>query len=66
MPNKISKRRVNAVSQGDNRGVLVPISRAQLEEAGVDSNGDIEVNRYVYDTDRAEIRLRLYEQEEEA
>jgi hypothetical protein len=66
MPNKVSKRRVKAVSQGDNRGVLVPISRSQLEDAGVDPNSDIEVNRYVYDTDRAEIRLRLFEQDEEA
>jgi len=60
---KIPEKRVNANSQGEGRGVLVPISRTQLEEAGVDPDGDIEVNRYVYDTERAEIRLRLYEKD---
>jgi len=64
MAGKVEKDRVKAQSQGETRGVLVPLSRSQLKEAGIDPDADIEVNRYVYDTDRAEIRLRLYEEDE--
>lgn len=64
MPGKVPKRHVKAQSQGEGRGVLVPISRSQLEEAGVDPDEPIEVNRYVYDTNRAEIRLRMKNVEE--
>lgn len=64
MGGKIPEKRVKAVSQGEGKGVNVPISAQQLRDAGVDPDADIEVNRYVYDTDRAEIRLRLYEQDD--
>jgi hypothetical protein len=60
MGGKIPKKRVKAVDQGEGRGKLVPISRSQIEEAGLDPDEPLEVNRYVYDTERAEIRLRLY------
>lgn len=60
MPGKEPKRRVKASSQGEGRGVLVPISRGQLEEAGIDPNEPVEVNRYVFDDDESIIRLRLY------
>lgn len=64
MPGKQPKRRVKAVSQGAGKGITVPISKSQIEEAGLDPSEPIEVNRYVYDTDRAEIRLRLYPAED--
>ena len=66
MTGKVPKKRVQAVSQGDDRGVLVPVSRSQLEEAGLDPDAAIEVNRCVYDTDRAEMRLRFYEAEDDS
>lgn len=62
MAGKVPEKRVSAVSQGEGRGVNVPISAQQLREAGVDPDAELEVNRYVYDTDRAEVRLRFYEQ----
>lgn len=64
MGGKPPKRTVNATSQGEGRGVNVPISAQQLREAGVDPDADLEVNRYVYDTDRAEMRLRFYEKDD--
>lgn len=61
MPNNVPQRRVSAVSQGENRGVLVPISRSQLEEAGVDPDEPIEVNRHVFDDESdSAVRLRFY------
>lgn len=65
VPNNEPKRKVKAVSQGNRRGVLVPISRGQLEEAGLDPDSPIRVNRHVYDTNRAEVRLRMENYEEE-
>lgn len=65
METKEPETRVKAQSQGEGRGVLVPISRRHLEEAGIDPDADIEVNRYAYDDDsESVIRLRLYEVEE--
>jgi len=67
VPNKVSKRRVNAPSLGERRGVTVPISRQLLEEMGVDPDADIEVNRRPYDTERnpGEMGLRLFEKDDE-
>ena len=49
-------------------GCLVPVSRSQLEDMGIDPDGDLEVNRYVYDnnSDRAEMRLRFYDSSDES
>ena len=46
----------------------MPVSRSQLEDMGIDPDGDLEVNRYVYDndSDRAEMRLRFYESSDES
>lgn len=65
MGGRTPEKRVSAVSQGEGKGVNVPISASQLEEAGIDPDADIEVNRQVFDTDRAEMRLRFYEQEDD-
>ena len=61
MPGPEPKKRVKA-NQQPSGGVLVPIARSQLEEMGVDPDDpDLEVARYVYNSDRAEARLRFYE-----
>ena len=67
MPGKESKRYVKAPSQGSRRGVTVPISRSQLEEAGVDPDEPVEANRYVFDSDgESVIRLRLRNVDDES
>ena len=62
MPGPEPKQRVKATQQPS--GVLVPIARKQLEKMGIDPDHPrIEVNRQVFDSDRAECRLRFYEEE---
>lgn len=55
-----NKQRVKAQSLGPGRGVNVNISKGQLEQAGLDPDGDLEVSRYVFEGDGT-IRLRFYE-----
>jgi len=59
MPGPEPQKRVKAVQQES--GVLVPIARGQLEEMGLDPDDpDLEVARTIFDTNRAEARLRFY------
>lgn len=60
-----TKKRVNLMNQGEGRGQAVPLSRSQLEDAGLDPDADLEANRYVFEDDGT-IRIRLYEQEDDA
>jgi len=65
METKEPETRVKAQDLGEGRGVNVSLSRRHLEEAGIDPDADIEVNRYAYDDDsESVVRLRLYEIEE--
>lgn len=62
MPGPEPTEPVNAVqTDSSGAGILVPIARSQLREAGIDPDADIKVNRFVYDSERAEMRLRFYE-----
>lgn len=56
-----AKKRVK-VQNVPGKGVNVYIGRKQLEKMGIDPDAtDIEVSRYIYDSDRAECRLRFYD-----
>lgn len=54
-------KRVTLQSLGENRGGTVNIPKGMLAEMGLDPNAEIEVHRQTFDTDRAEMRLRFYE-----
>lgn len=54
---------VTTQSLGDGRGIMVSIGKAQLREAGLDPDRDLEVNRYVFDGSK-EIRLRFRQKED--
>lgn len=65
MPGPEPKKRVKALQQPDG-GILVPIARSHLKDMGIDpDSSSIEVNRYTYDSDRAEMRLRFYEEDDD-
>jgi hypothetical protein len=65
MPGPESSTRVKLLDQ--QHGKLVPIGAKMLREAGIDPDAKVEANRYVFDSDsgRSEIRLRLYEVEDD-
>ena len=62
---KIEKDEVKAQSLGEDKGVNVSVSAGQLKEMGLDPNGDIRVDRYVFPNKNGEMRLRMRDANEE-
>lgn len=51
---------------GAGQGVYPHVTRTMIREMGLDPDRELEVNRYVYDSERAEMRLRFrYADEDE-
>ena len=60
-----AKERVKLMDLGKGRGQAVPLTREQIEKAGLDPDAKLEANRSVLGKDSQAIRARLYEQTEE-
>lgn len=59
------KTEVMANSQGEGRGVLVPVAASQLREIGLDPDQPIRARRYIFDTDRGSVLFRMENVEED-
>jgi hypothetical protein len=65
MPGKIPEDKVRCVSQGEGKGVNVPISATHLEEVNIDPDEPVLAKRYTYNDRDGRVMLVLENEEED-